>query len=174
MSHLVPCPGCARHVRQSEAKCPFCGVGVSLGHVAPPTLPRARLNRAALFAFKASVVGATALVGCSEDNEGGPVPIYGGSPAAGASFGGSPVYGGPPEGGAGNTSGGSSAASGGMQGEAGGELGGAGPSLGGEGPGTGGESSAGGDANAGGAGDGDAGAGGIGEPVAVYGAPPSI
>lgn len=165
MSHLVPCPGCARHVRQSEASCPFCGVGLSLGHLAPPTLPRARLNRAALFAFQASVVGATALVGCTEDDGGGAVPVYGAP--AGASFGGSPVYGGPPSGGAGNASGGSSGASGGTQGEAGGELGGAGQSVGGE-------SGAGGDTNAGGASEGDAGAGGIGEPVAVYGAPPSI
>lgn len=25
MRQLVPCPGCARHVRASEAICPFCG-----------------------------------------------------------------------------------------------------------------------------------------------------
>jgi hypothetical protein len=71
MNQLVPCPSCARHVRQSEPACPFCSVELALGHVSPAPLPRVRLGRAATFAFGASLVGATSLVACGGDSETG-------------------------------------------------------------------------------------------------------
>ncbi|HYJ10535.1 MAG TPA: hypothetical protein VEX18_16045, partial [Polyangiaceae bacterium] len=89
MSHLVPCPGCARHVRQSEAQCPFCNAALALDHLPPPVLPRGRMGRAATFAFGASLVGATSLIACGSSFEeggggssGAPMPVYG-APAAG-------------------------------------------------------------------------------------------
>lgn len=63
MAHLLPCPGCARHVRASDARCPFCDAALSGGPA--PRLPSARLGRAATFAFGAAVatIGAS---GCAE------------------------------------------------------------------------------------------------------------
>ena len=31
MTHLVPCPGCGRHVRVTESACPFCNVMMTDG-----------------------------------------------------------------------------------------------------------------------------------------------
>lgn len=59
---LVPCPGCARHVRASSEGCPFCGATL-VEAPAPAALPAARLGRAALFAFGAAALAAT---GCAE------------------------------------------------------------------------------------------------------------
>ena len=85
MSELVPCPGCARHVRKHESACPFCNAELALSHVPSPTLPKSRLGRAATFAFGATLAGA-ALVACGGESEqskkGG-----GGSSAGGASGG---------------------------------------------------------------------------------------
>jgi hypothetical protein len=52
-SHLRACTGCARHVRVSEVACPFCRAPLSEAFRASPAPlpPRARLSRAALFAF---------------------------------------------------------------------------------------------------------------------------
>ncbi len=52
-SHLRPCPSCGRHVRVSEAGCPFCGESLSDEFRAAPSPrgPGARLSRAALLAF---------------------------------------------------------------------------------------------------------------------------
>jgi hypothetical protein len=52
-SHLRACAACARHVRVSEVACPFCGALLSEAFRASPAPlpPRARLSRAALFAF---------------------------------------------------------------------------------------------------------------------------
>lgn len=86
MSHLVPCPNCARHVRQNEEACPFCSTALSLSELPPPVLPRVRLGRAATFAFGASLVGATSLVACGGDSENGK---EGGSSGAGGSSAGS-------------------------------------------------------------------------------------
>jgi len=90
MNHLVPCPSCARHVRQSEAACPFCATELSLEQLSPPALPRTRLGRAATFAFGASLVGATSLVACGGESEtvkpggdGGANSLAGSSNAAG-------------------------------------------------------------------------------------------
>ena len=83
MNELVPCPECQRHVRKTEASCPFCGEALSLSHLPPRVLPTRRLGRAATFAFGAGVVGATALIGCSDgSDDGGVVAVYG-APAAG-------------------------------------------------------------------------------------------
>lgn len=81
MSQLIPCPGCNRHVRQAESSCPFCDTALSLAHIAPAALPRTRLGRAATFAFGATLVGATTLLGCGGDSEEGK---KGGGGAAGA------------------------------------------------------------------------------------------
>src|SRR5215216_3281906 len=101
MSQLTPCPECQRHVRKTEARCPFCEAALSLSHLPAPVLPRRRMSRAATFAFGASVVGATTIVGCTLEDPGGNVAVYGAPPAGGTggdtSVGGSaqPVYGAP-------------------------------------------------------------------------------
>ena len=77
-----PCSACARHVKLSDATCPFCGVDnrqhlfasnakASLGSVVPPT-PAVRLSRAALFA--GTVGAAMAVTDCAT---GSAVPAYG-------------------------------------------------------------------------------------------------
>ena len=63
MSQLTPCPECQRHVRKTEARCPFCDSALSLADVPAPALPRRRMSRAATFAFGAGVVGATTFGG---------------------------------------------------------------------------------------------------------------
>jgi hypothetical protein len=144
MSQLTPCPECQRHVRKTEARCPFCDSALSLADVPAPALPRRRMSRAATFAFGAGVVGATTFGGCTLEDPGGNVAVYGAPPAAGAggedsSFGGSaqPVYGAPaagspnlggssgnpPVGGAGGEGGASGGAGGSGSDDAGGEGG---------------------------------------------------
>jgi hypothetical protein len=105
LSQLIPCPGCNRHVRQSESSCPFCSSALSLGDVPAAELPRTRLGRAATFAFGASL----ALAACGGDSEtgkegGGGAPAAGSAAKGGESSGGSimggthtvtPVYGAP-------------------------------------------------------------------------------
>lgn len=183
MNHLVPCPNCDRHVRQSETACPFCSTELSLQHLSPPVLPRGRLGRAATFAFGASLVGATSLVACGGESEttksgNGGTTSHGGSSTAGAGgssagtfngiggniaqpygvppFGGSaqPTYGAPPFGGTDNVGGTSN-----------GGTGGGGTSGAGEG-GTG-EGGDGGDSGAT-----SAGTSGIGGQQTIYGGPP--
>ena len=53
---LVPCPSCRRHVRDSEANCPFCkgALPTSLASKAIPASTQ-RMGRAAAFAFTASL-----------------------------------------------------------------------------------------------------------------------
>ncbi|HVW26688.1 MAG TPA: hypothetical protein VHC69_15075 [Polyangiaceae bacterium] len=72
MSSLVSCAACRRHIRRSEATCPFCGVGVTseVAGAPEPMMPPGRLSRAALMAFAAAAVGTTA---CSS----APAPMYG-------------------------------------------------------------------------------------------------
>lgn len=83
-----PCPGCARHVKQGDASCPFCGAKVCVGPCAPPAVP-GRMSRAALFA--AGAVGvAVASTDCyptAQSDYGGPVffPIDSGFYTADAS-----------------------------------------------------------------------------------------
>jgi hypothetical protein len=136
MTQLIPCPGCNRHVRQSESSCPFCSVALSLADTPPPLLPRSRLGRAATFAFGATVVSATALDGCGSDDEddgGGKGGKGGTSAMAGMSNGGStvvPVYGAPSAGTGGDTASGGSGAGTGNMGGSGAALYGAPPSGG--------------------------------------------
>ena len=53
MSQLEPCPHCHRHVMVSEPACPFCAASLAdaFANLAPRATPRARLGRAAVFAF---------------------------------------------------------------------------------------------------------------------------
>lgn len=71
---FTPCLSCARHVRQSDSTCPFCGNEVP--HLSVPAIRVAvgRLSRSALFA--ASAAGwALATTDCSSSS---PQPAYGG------------------------------------------------------------------------------------------------
>lgn len=170
MTQLIPCPTCHRHIRQTEVACPFCDAALSLGDVPPPLLPRARLGRAATFAFGASVVSATTFVGCGDDVT--VAPPYGGVPVAGSA--GSAIYGGPPVAGMGN--GGS--AGHGMGGSAGSAsyggppVAGTGGVAGGSAGGTGGRA-AGGEASGGASGEASGGASDAGGLTAIYGGPPA-
>lgn len=96
MSHLVPCPGCERHVRAHEASCPFCSVELDFADLQPPTLPGTRLSRAALFAFSATLAAGVATTACSSDDDGGG---KGGAGGTGGSI--QPAYGTPAGGSAG-------------------------------------------------------------------------
>jgi hypothetical protein len=73
-SRFAPCPACARHVKEGDSACPFCGAGVSF--VSAPVAPTAagRLSRSALFAASA-VSAALAATGCSSSSVS---PAYGG------------------------------------------------------------------------------------------------
>ncbi len=68
-SHLVACTGCARHVRASEAVCPFCRADLprSLRDAAAPTPPMVRLGRAAILALGTGA--ATLAVACGGNVE---------------------------------------------------------------------------------------------------------
>ena len=56
LNQLVPCDGCTRHVRRTEAACPFCGLASPLASASSVTPePPARLSRAGILAFVASV-----------------------------------------------------------------------------------------------------------------------
>lgn len=65
---LVPCPSCQRHVRATEAACPFCASALPSGleKTAIPSATR-RMSRAAAFVFGASI----AVTGCGSTTEGG-------------------------------------------------------------------------------------------------------
>lgn len=102
-AHLRPCPACARHVRVSEASCPFCGdaLPASFRESAAPRGPTTRLTRAALFAFGTGGMALTPA--CSSSSSGSnPPPIvdaaYGGPPVDGGNEDAGPIalYGGPP------------------------------------------------------------------------------
>jgi hypothetical protein len=70
-SSFIPCPACARHVREGECVCPFCGAnGVCAARA--KAAPGALLSRAALFAGAAGA--SLALAECSAS----PQPLYGG------------------------------------------------------------------------------------------------
>jgi len=103
-SRFAPCPECARHVKEGDSACPFCGAGVSFVSVPAPRTAAGRLSRSALFA--ASAVLAT--TGCSSSSSPSPQPLYGGIEvdAASASSSGGSLDGSstPPEDGSGGTS----------------------------------------------------------------------
>jgi len=81
-SHLRACAACARHVRVSEVSCPFCGVALSDEFRASPAPlpPRARLSRAALFAFGTGTLAIAAA--CSSTSPGEPAADAGNGDAA--------------------------------------------------------------------------------------------
>lgn len=102
---LTPCPGCSRHVRNTEATCPFCKSALpEMPKAALPLAPRG-VSRAAALAFGATL----AVTACSgkttttsdtkdaaadgPDDNGGPVAEYG-APAI-DSGGGQALYGAP-------------------------------------------------------------------------------
>lgn len=97
------CVGCNRHVRVSEALCPFCGAS---GGIAT-TSPVSRATRAALV-FGATVLVAGASAACSDSVTGtdaGPASLYGGAPIdasvdAGPDVSPAPLYGLPADSGA--------------------------------------------------------------------------
>lgn len=60
---LAPCPSCTRHVRVPATSCPFCAAILPEAVVVRST-PRARLGRAAIFAFGGAALASTA--GCYE------------------------------------------------------------------------------------------------------------
>jgi hypothetical protein len=70
MARLEPCPGCQRHVKIDEPRCPFCetALGEHFGQLPARAMPTKRLGRAALFAFG---VGATSplIASCAADHK---------------------------------------------------------------------------------------------------------
>ncbi len=92
MKTLVPCAGCGRHVRTSDAACPFCGHAIE-SDAASRAVPRsngARLGRAALFAFGATIAATAAAcspatpgndaAADSQVQDSGTMALYGGPP----------------------------------------------------------------------------------------------
>ena len=65
---LIPCEGCARHVRASSDACPFCAAP-RVATETPPAPPAPRMSRAMIFALGAALGAA----GC----EATAVPVYG-------------------------------------------------------------------------------------------------
>ncbi len=103
-SALVPCPACDRHVRSSEAACPFCAAELP-GDLARRAVPAAnyRMGRAAALAFGATLT-LTACAGevltsggqGSTSGAGGSTSTTGmGGDTGGGGFTGVPLYGGP-------------------------------------------------------------------------------
>lgn len=101
MKTLVPCAGCGRHVRTSDAACPFCGQSIESDATsrAPGRTHGARLGRAAIFAFGATIAATAAA--CSPasnpDASGNDAQVQDSAPDAGnmALYGGPPVDAGP-------------------------------------------------------------------------------
>ena len=58
---LAPCPSCSRHVKTTEASCPFCQTAIAPRTVAPVPFVQKRMTRAAAYAFSASL----AVGGCA-------------------------------------------------------------------------------------------------------------
>lgn len=80
MERFRTCDECSRHVRASEAKCPFCGHALAAAPLMPVPRAPAQLSRAQRIALVAAVAGGIAA--CGDDS---PPPSSG--PHAGASAG---------------------------------------------------------------------------------------
>ena len=65
MERFRTCDECSRHVRVSEAKCPFCGHALEAAALAPVPRAPAQLSRAQRIALIAAVAGSIA--GCADD-----------------------------------------------------------------------------------------------------------
>ena len=74
-SKLTPCPACARHVKQGDRVCPFCGEDVPFVSPAPTRTAARHLSRSALLAVSA-MGAAVASTDCSSSSE----SAYGGPP----------------------------------------------------------------------------------------------
>lgn len=118
---LLPCPSCNRHIRVSEAQCPFCAgaVPVGFGGGAQRARPAPRLSRAALFTLGSLAVTPVACVGEStdEDQEDADEDAdedegAGGAATAAGGENSQAVYGAPVDGGSANSSGGESSSGG--------------------------------------------------------------
>lgn len=75
---LHPCPGCGRHVRHEEPRCPFCASALpEMSSVTPPVM---RVTRAAMW------LGATLAVSACERSQdtATPVPTSNNTPTNGA------------------------------------------------------------------------------------------
>jgi len=95
MKTLIPCAGCGRHVRTSDTACPFCGQTIESDASRAPSRPHgARLGRAALFAFGATIA-ATAAACSPASNPDASSPDAGMQDSA-PDAGNMAVYGGPP------------------------------------------------------------------------------
>lgn len=92
MATLVPCPGCARHVRANESACPFCDAAI--GDATPRALVPATNDR--LFARAAltfAAAAATTLTACGKEPTDKPVPAPTNTPPDNMP---APAYGPPP------------------------------------------------------------------------------
>jgi hypothetical protein len=79
MVPLVACPACARHVRVSEERCPFCDVATP--DLRARIIPGAshRLGRLATFTFATTLALGGVAVGCGDDDAPpGPTQLDGG------------------------------------------------------------------------------------------------
>ncbi len=76
---LVPCSGCARHVRAGEGSCPFCGCAVQAQGAVKAPLEGVRFGRSALFALGLTIA-AGGVAGCEMAVAvyGAPAPMDGG------------------------------------------------------------------------------------------------
>ena len=119
MSHLVPCPLCERHVRATEAACPFCGATADFAKIPVVGMPKARLGRAAMFAFGATVAATLSTAACGSDDDGGSGGTAG---TGGAATGGSSGKGGSGGSGGSATGGTAGSSSGGTAGTASGGV----------------------------------------------------
>lgn len=65
MNDLVLCSSCSRHVRRTEARCPFCGTALAdeVRRAKPPLAPLG-LSRAKLYAFHAAIATGVAAGAC--------------------------------------------------------------------------------------------------------------
>lgn len=73
---LAPCPSCSRHVKTTDASCPFCKTALAEQTVAQVPIVKHRMTRAAAYAFGASLVVAgcssgTVFTGADGGDEGG-------------------------------------------------------------------------------------------------------
>lgn len=115
---FAPCPTCSRHVKSTDATCPFCKNELPDHRNVLPVKNTRGLSRAAAYAISASLAVAGTAAGCSAGS--GPIPDFDGgggegggreggandggldetsiAPPYGAPAYGAPAYGAPPYG----------------------------------------------------------------------------